>query len=353
MNEHERDQANRLGRAWDAFVSGTESHNIAPDLLAEIEFAQEMLAVPSAAPATRDLIWQQVTGRSLPSAISTASVAASPNGLPATHDLAPAANVARRRDAWLAAWRIIAIGAFAGFAAGFLAGIWTRIAMRVAGFLTIDRHRYLLTEANARVGEITLGGTLFLAMFAAVIGIAGGVLYIAVRRWLPGSGIVRATSYGVLLLGVFGFFVMDENNQDYQLFGPVWLNVGTFSLTYIVYGVATSLIAESLDARVGMFSLGRSTIWGTRLATLVLTPFGFLGLGAIASVAVSGFGFGAVRIMVPFLALAIALSLASRSARWTWLQSPYVHRLGLTAALLPALLGVYLTTQGIVGILTG
>lgn len=354
MNEHEQEQANRLGRAWDAFVSGTESREIAPDLLAEIQFAQEVLAVPNAAPATRDAIWMQVSGRDLPATISTASVATSPNGVANAHEPAFVAPAALRRwERLLVIWRIIAIGAFAGFAAGFVAGIWTRLAMRVAGFLTIDRNRYLLTEADARVGEITFDGTMFLAVFAAFTGIFGGLLYVGIRRWLPSQPLLRAVSYGVLLLAVFGFILMDENNSDYRLFGPAWLNVATFSLTYIVFGVLASLVAEWLDARVGAFSLRRPATRRNWLAMLLLTPFGGLGLVTIAILAVSGIGIEAVRIMVLLAVLAIAFTLISRLSRWPWLQSPYVYRLGLTAALLPALFGVYLTTQGIVGILTG
>jgi hypothetical protein len=353
MNEHEQEQARRLGRAWDALVSGAEARDIPPDLLAEIRFAQEVLAVPDAAPATRDVIWRQVSGRDLPAAVSTASVVASSNGMATTHNLAPTAAFApRRRGAWLAAWRIIAIGAVAGFAAGFLAGIWTRIAMRVSGFLTIDRNRYLLTENDARVGDITLGGTLFLGFFVAAIGILGGLLYVSIRRWLPRSLPLRAVTYGALLLAVFGFILMDENNPDYQLFGPAWVNVFTFSLTYVVFGVLASLFAEWLDVHVAPFRLGHGASWRGRLSTLVLAPFGLLVLLLFPPILTIGGNASAV-MLLGWLGVAGLLLLVARTRPWEWLQSPVVYRIGLTAALVPALFGVYLTAQGVVGILTG
>jgi hypothetical protein len=354
MNEHEQTRANQLGRAWDAFVSGTEPHETAPDLLAEIQFVQEILAVPTPAPATRGAVWQQIGGRSLPAAVSAAAAAASPNGVAVTHVLAPAAPTSsRQRDAWLALWRIIAIGAMAGFSAGFLAGIWTRIAMRVAGVLTIDRNRFLLTENDARVGDITVGGTMSLAMFVALSGVFGGLLYVAIRRWLPGPAPHRAVSYGGLLLAVFGFILMDENNPDYQLFGPAWVNVFTFSLTYIVFGILASLFAEWLDAHLGALSLGRSATWRTRLITVVLIPFGFLGMFYILVATLSVAGLERSWILTLAAATAGVAVLALRSTRWSWPQTPVIARLGVAATLVPAFFGVYLTTQGIVGILTG
>jgi hypothetical protein len=194
---------------------------------------------------------------------------------------------------------------------------------------------------------------MFLAMCAAMIGIVGGVLYVAIRRWLPGPLLVRATSYGALLLAVFGFVVMDDTNRDYQLFGPTWLNVVTFSLTYIVFGVLASLLAEWLDARVVALPLPRDATWRTRLVALVLSPFAVLGLGAIGVTAVSGLGFESARVMFLLMALVGIVSAVIRSAGWTRLQSPSLARLGYASALLPALFGVYLTLQGIVGILTG
>lgn len=354
MNPDEQERARRLGRAWDDMVRGLGPAEADPARLADIQFAQEVTAVPAAPADLRATIWQQLNGRSLPSTMSTVAVAPSPNGVAARRDLTPSKALAsHRRDVLVAAWRIIAIGTLGGFAAGFAAGIWTRLAMRVAGFLTIDRNRGVLTENEARVGEMTLDGTLGLAVFVALIGIFGGLLYVAIRRWLPAPLVIRAVSYGGLLLAVFGFILMDENNPDYRLFGPAWLNVFTFSLTYIVFGVLASLTIEWLDTHLGHVSLRRSAPWRTRLATIVLMPFGVMGLFAISGSVLSVVGLGRLWMIAISLAMIGALPLALRSTRWSWPQHPVVSRLGLAARLVPAFFGVYLTTQGIAGILTG
>ncbi len=355
MNADERAQAQRLGRAWDAFAIG--SGEIMPDQLADIHFAQETLAVPSPAPGLRDAVWQELVGRPLAASVSSSVTGLSPNGM--AHHPVPDANLRLARSrVWpycLIAWRILAIAAISGFAAGFLGGIWTRLAKRVSGFLTIDRNRGILTDAEARVGDITLGGTLFIAMFAAAIGILGGVLYIAIRPVLPRSAPVRAVVYGVFLLAVFGFILMDENNPDYRLFGPAWLNVFTFSLTYIVYGVLVSLMVEALDVRVAAMPWTRPATRRTWLVAVALAPFGLLGvLSVIFVVMATTIGVDPVAAMVLLL---LALPVLYRQAmRSSWLQhgyTPIVTRLGFATVLIPSLFGVYLTMQGIAGILTG
>ena len=354
MNPHEQERASQLGRHWDDFVQGASPPNADAELLADIQFVQEVAAVPSPPSGLRARIWQGVGDRNLAATVSTATMAASPNGV--AHEPEPvAAPATRTRPAidWPGLYRLLAVGVLAGMAAGFAAGLWTRIAMRMAGFLTVGRNRGLLTENDAVVGQITFGGTLFLAMFAATIGIAGGILYMAVRRWLPAHPLVRALSYGVLLFAVFGFVLMDEHNPDYHFFGPPWLNVGTFSLTYVVYGVLASLAAERLDIRLPRWTLHRAAGWRGRFATLAMTPFGAIGMLTVLVVLMSGVRDPATGILAAILLL-FGLSRVIRLPAWSaGALSPVLRRAGALAILVPGLFGFFLTVQGVVGILTG
>jgi hypothetical protein len=254
---------------------------------------------------------------------------------------------------WAAFWRIIAIGTLAGFGAGFLTGLWARLAMRASGFLTIDRHRALLTEAEARVGDITLVGTLFLAFTGAVMGIMGGLLYIAVRRWLPTSLAVRSTSFGLLLLAVFGFVIMDEHNTDYQLFGPPWVNVTTFSLSYLLYGVLASVFVERMDATLPRLATRSAGSLRQKTVSLLLLPFAAIGSLGLAFALIAGVrDIGAAIVAGIFLISAIASVYSV--PRWRIpLPGPAIRWAGTAVLLVPACFGVFLTTQGIVGILTG
>jgi hypothetical protein len=77
--------------------------------------------------------------------------------------------------------------------------VGSRLAMRILA-LTSPRAQGSITEAQEVVGRITLAGTLFLLEAGAALGMGGGLVYVAVRRWLPirGTGLV----FGLLMLGV-------------------------------------------------------------------------------------------------------------------------------------------------------
>ena len=224
--------------------------------------------------------------------------------------------------------------------------------MRISGILTVDRNQLIRTEADARVGEITLEGTLFLVFSASSAGIFGGVLYVAIRHWLPQGATVRSLSFGALLLAVFGFFVIDEHNPDFALFGPVWLNVGMYSLTYIIYGAIASLVVERLDAHVVVQGRVRLATTRSRLAMTGLTPFALLGLVLSAALAITGLGIEPVRVMLPLAFVGIAIMLANRFATWRWARNPALTWFGMLAIAVPIVTGVFLTLQGYYGILS-
>jgi hypothetical protein len=252
---------------------------------------------------------------------------------------------------WLAVYRLIAIGTLAGFVAGFLAGIWARIAMRFSGMLTTERNRDMITESQAVVGEITLVGTLFLATFAGMAGMAGGLLYVAVRSWLPRNGWLRSVSYGVLLLGAFGFVVLDPHNPDFRLFGPAWLNMLTYSLVYLICGAGISQVADRFDLRVphlgGELSRRRSIALGVALA-----PVAAIGLYAGPLFAVNAPGTEHGRILLIPLAVVLALCVFNR-----WLSPPgararRVRRVALFAIVAPSAVGLSMTVRSVVTILS-
>ncbi len=348
MNPEEQERASRLGRTWDDLATGKDSAGAEPGLLADVQFVQEVTAVPPPPPRLQSAIWRQVSGRSLASTMSAIAVSPSPNGV-AKQDLAPeltTRSINARTFDWIGMCRILAIGMIAGFAAGFASGLWVRIAMRISGSLTSDRNRGLLTEADAVVGQLTVAGTLSIAMFAATLGIVGGLMYLAARRWLPRRATLRAISFGVLLFAVFGFFVMDENNPDYQLFGPTLLSVGTFSLTYVVFGILVSVFVERLDSRLPRPRLGRAT--QARVGALV--PIGAI---AIAMVAGAGVAIAAAAVAVALLFIVCVRWLIARVSWRLDTNSPAFVRVSACSLIVPGLFGFFLTVQGIVAILAG
>jgi hypothetical protein len=153
---------------------------------------------------------------------------------------------------------VVTIGLLAGAVAGFLAGgVGSRLAMRAVTILAGPEHRGELTEAQARVGEVTTEGTAFLLFAGTFLGLGGGLLYVAVRRWLPGRGMAKGLSFGVWLLLVLGWIVIDGDNIDFHLFVPSSVSVSLFATLYVAFGVIVARIVERLDRTGGRLPANR------------------------------------------------------------------------------------------------
>ena len=155
--------------------------------------------------------------------------------------------------------RPVAVRYLRGVAAGLVGGFWTgalitgpaiRLIMRLLAVTAGDDAQGRVTEAEEVVGDISLGGTIGLYIFGGLlIGVVSGVLYILVRRWLPG-GRLGGVAFGVLLLLIFATRAdpLRPDNPDFDLVGPGWLGVLTFGLATIVHGVAVASIANRYSA---------------------------------------------------------------------------------------------------------
>jgi hypothetical protein len=148
--------------------------------------------------------------------------------------------------------RLIATGLLAGALAGFLAGgVGSRLAMRAVTLLAGEEHRGELTEAQARVGEISTEGTLFLIFAGSFLGLGGGLLYLVARRWLPGRPWQKGLVFGVWLLAALGWVVIDGDNVDFRLFVPSVVSVGLFAALYLLFGLIVAPVVERLDRAGG------------------------------------------------------------------------------------------------------
>jgi hypothetical protein len=99
------------------------------------------------------------------------------------------------------------------------------------------------------VGEITLPGTLALLTFGGVTtGVLAAALYVLLYRWLP-SGRVRGLSFGARVLLAFGWWVepLRGSNPDFDIVGPAWLAIVTFSTLALVQGMLTAAVVGRLS----------------------------------------------------------------------------------------------------------
>ncbi len=88
--------------------------------------------------------------------------------------------------------RDIARGGISGAIIGIVVGgLGARAVMRVVAILHPDAVG-ALTENGNRIGDITVGGTLFLVLFGLISCALAGVLWVIVSPWIPGQTWVRA-----------------------------------------------------------------------------------------------------------------------------------------------------------------
>src|SRR4029078_7788518 len=128
----------------------------------------------------------------------------------------PAEARANSRGSVISLWIVrLAWMVAAGFVGGFAAGVVSRLAMRVAGFLTVDRNRFMLTDNGNRVGKITLEGTLFLGVLTGALGIVTILIYVLLRNRLPFSGWRRSLGYGIMLLAVVCYVLLAAAHRGY------------------------------------------------------------------------------------------------------------------------------------------
>ena len=171
-----------------------------------------------------------------------------------------------------------------GFIAGLIAGgVGSRIAMRVMAVTSNASVQGIKTDFGATVGEITPDGTLFLLLAGCVIGILGGLIFLAVGRWLPGKGWLRGLLFGGLLLAVFGRLIIDPENRDFVFLDPAALAIGMFGGIFMGYGLLFMILHEWIGHRI---IAARTGSWApSALVIVLLIPLLLTGILAIFLVA--------------------------------------------------------------------
>lgn len=154
-------------------------------------------------------------------------------------------------DTLAAPLRQAAIGVIGcGIAGALVGGIGSRLVMRL-GALAAPEVQGALTENGNAVGEITLGGTIGLMIFAGVSSaVFGAGAYTVARPWLPRSAVARGLVLGFFLLALTGSTVVDPANPDFVILGDRVLNVTLFSALFIAFGLVASGAVAFLEDRV-------------------------------------------------------------------------------------------------------
>ena len=261
MNVNERDRSReldeRLDRALDALAAEQ-----APDMrtledpeyldlidMARVARALRAPAFPDESFAAR--IAEQIAG----SARSNANIVWAENG---HHQIVPARTVhlPQRRSARMlvllaALLRALGSGALAGMLVGVLVGgAGARLVMYISGQMYLREHpgSVIVTESSGQpVGTFSWSGTIDLLIEGMFSGALGGLLYVAVRRWLPGSARWHGAIFGLFLLLAAGSMTISSGNEDFARIGSAWLNVAMFALIFVLFGVFLVPLVARLD----------------------------------------------------------------------------------------------------------
>jgi hypothetical protein len=185
--------------------------------------------------------------------------------------------------------RGMAVGMLPGALAGGIAGgVGSRLAMRVMAATSSAAVQGTETEFGATVGEISFGGTLFLLIAGAILGAAGGLIFMAIRRLLPWTGWGGGLAFGLLLLAVFGRLVIDPENFDFDVLDPAALAVAMFAAIFVLYGL---LVVPTLEHLEPSIRSAPPWLW-LPLLGMTLLPVALTGLGGLIIVAAFCIGFG-------------------------------------------------------------
>lgn len=168
----------------------------------------------------------------------------------------------------------VTVAVTAGVGAGVLvAGAGGRLVMRLLAATAGDQAQGKLTEAEEVVGRISTGGTIGFVVFTALFfGLATGIVYVLVRRWLP-AGRVGGLTYGALLLVVLGTRIepLRADNPDFDIVGPSWLALAAFGALVVTHGMVVAALAAWYSRRLAPFSAG-SRAWLGYAPLVALAP---------------------------------------------------------------------------------
>ena len=171
----------------------------------------------------------------------------------------------------------LTVAVTSGLGAGILAaGAGGRLVMRLLAVTAGADAQGRITEADQLVGRITVDGTLGFVVFTGLFfGLASGMVFVLLHRWLP-AGWGGGLAYGVLLLVVAGTRLepLRRTNPDFDLVGPGWVSVVAFAVLVVFHGMLVAALAGRLSRAVPLLaaSPGAIAAHAPLLVLLLLTP---------------------------------------------------------------------------------
>jgi hypothetical protein len=168
--------------------------------------------------------------------------------------------------------RRLGIAVLAGAVSGFLVGgIGGRLFMFVLAQLNPDAAG-VTSDDGFVMGRFTASGTINLLVVTTVIGVIGGLLFMALHglRFGPPWFLVLSMPVGATI--VVGSVLVHSDGVDFTLLKPAWLAVAlTLAVPFFYTLLLAWLVDRWLDDRPGVWAaLPSGVAWTARVALTVL-----------------------------------------------------------------------------------
>ncbi|MGZ4132560.1 MAG: hypothetical protein ACXVWF_05905 [Actinomycetota bacterium] len=161
----------------------------------------------------------------------------------------------------------LASGVTAGFVCGVLiGGVGGRLAMLLLRLTSDPTLRGVTTDDGFTIGRFS-AETIFLLGVTSGLGMAGGLLYLIVRGWIPQRRRVLVMTVFFGLVGGGG--LISPHGLDFNALGPLPLAVALFIAIPAAYGAAMPWLAERM-LREGSAMRTRKWAWVAGLLPLAL-----------------------------------------------------------------------------------
>ena len=153
--------------------------------------------------------------------------------------------------------RDIARGGISGAIVGIVVGgLGARVVMRAAAILHPEAVG-ALTENGNRIGDITMGGTLFLVLFGLILCALAGVLWVIVSPWIPGHTGVRALLTAGIAIATGTPLLIIGRNPDFVILDHDPRVVALLVALVGLIGLSIALLDSWLDRRLPHAVTGR------------------------------------------------------------------------------------------------
>ena len=177
------------------------------------------------------------------------------------------------------AFKRLGAGVLAGAVSGFVVGgIGGRLFMFVLAELN-SADAGVRTDDGVPIGQFTVSGTMNLLVITTVIGVIGGLVFLALRGLRFGPQWFRVLSMPAGATMVVGSMLVHSDGVDFTLLQPVGLGV---AMTLAVPFLYTLLVAFLADRWIGdgggEWKVPVAMMWSARAALTVLAVVTFTDL---------------------------------------------------------------------------